>query len=80
VVFNWCGNAYGTGNRYVFSIGEEFKLLQILPYGDFEDVNNDGILEFIAYDNTFSFWHACHVMLIRLPLSSSMNTVAMIIS
>ena len=60
VVFHWCGNAYGTGNRYVFSIGEEFKLIQTLPHGDFEDVNHDGILEFIAYDNTFSFWHACH--------------------
>lgn len=60
VVFHWCGNAYGTGDRYVFSIGEEFKLIQILPYGYFEDVNNDRVLEFIAYDNTFSFWHASH--------------------
>jgi len=60
VVFHWCGNAYGKGDRYVFSIGEESKLIQILPYGNFEDVNNDGVLEFIAYDNTFSFWHACH--------------------
>jgi hypothetical protein len=60
LVFHWCGNAYGTGDRYVFSIGEEFKLIQILPYGDFEDVNNDGVLEFIAFDNTFSFWHASH--------------------
>lgn len=60
VVFHWCGDAYGTGNRYVFSIGEEFKLIQILSYGNFEDVNNDGVLEFIAYDNTFSFWYASH--------------------
>ena len=38
MVFHWCGNAYGTGNRYVSSIGEEFKLIQTLPHGDFEDV------------------------------------------
>ena len=60
VVFHWCGDAYGTGIRYVFSIGEEFKLIQILPYGNFEDVNNNEVLEFIPYDNTFSFWHASH--------------------
>ena len=60
VVFHWCGNAYGTGNRYVFSIGEEFKLIQILPYGDFEDVDHDGILEFITQDRNFIFWYACH--------------------
>jgi hypothetical protein len=60
VVFHWCGNAYGTGNRYVFSIGEDFKLIQTLPHGDFEDVNHDGVLEFITQDHNFSFWHACH--------------------
>ena len=60
VVFHWCGNAYGTGDRYVFSIGEEFKLIQILPYGDFEDVSHDGILEFITQDRNFIFWYACH--------------------
>lgn len=60
VVFHWCGNAYGTGNRYVFSIGEEFRLIQTLPYGYFEDVNHDGILEFITQDHNFIFWYACH--------------------
>ena len=60
VVFHWCGNAYGTGNRYVFSIGEEFRLIQILPYGDFKDINHDGALEFITQDRNFIFWHACH--------------------
>jgi len=60
VVFHWCGNAYGTGDRYVFSIGEEFKLIQILPHGNFEDVDHDGVLEFITQDRNFIFWHACH--------------------
>lgn len=45
---------------YVFSIGEQFELIKILPHGHFKDVNQDGRLEYITYEMHFSFWHACH--------------------
>lgn len=46
----------------VFSLGEKFRLIQGLPRGDFVDINQDGKLECIAYQQGFTFWHACHAL------------------
>ena len=44
----------------VFSLGEQFRIIQGLPQGEFVDINQDGKLECIAYQRGFTFWHACH--------------------
>ena len=44
----------------VFSLGEQFRLIQGLPEGKFADINQDGKLDCIAYQRGFTFWHACH--------------------
>ena len=45
---------------YVFSLGDQFSLIQHLPEGKFVDINQDGKLECIAYQPGFTFWHASH--------------------
>ena len=45
---------------HVFSLGEQFRLIQSLPGGDFTDLNQDGKLDCITYEIGFSSWHASH--------------------
>jgi len=44
----------------VFSLGSQFRLIQVLPERKFTDINQDGKLDCIAYQRGFTFWHACH--------------------
>ncbi|MBU4603185.1 PEGA domain-containing protein [bacterium] len=54
------GNSSFNQSCYVFSLGEQFRLIQGLPRGEFVDINQDGKLDCIAYQSGFTFWHACH--------------------
>ena len=54
------GNSLFNQSCYVFSLGEQFRLIQCLPEGKFVDINQDGKLDCIAYQPGFTFWHACH--------------------
>lgn len=54
------GNSLFNQSCYVFSLGEQFRLIQCLPEGKFVDINRDGKLDCIAYQPGFTFWHACH--------------------
>jgi len=54
------GNSLFNQSCYVFSLGEQFRLIQCLPEGKFVDINQDGKLDCIAYQMGFTFWHACH--------------------
>ena len=53
------GNSFAF-SCYVFSLGEQFRLIQRLPEGKFVDINQDGKLDCIGYQMGFTFWHACH--------------------
>lgn len=53
----------GSGMRdkcHVLSLGEQCKLIQELPVGNFADLNQDGILEYLARDHTFTHWQASY--------------------
>ena len=54
------GNSSFNKSCYVFSLGDQFRLIQVLPEGKFVDINQDGKLDCIAYQPGFTFWHACH--------------------
>lgn len=58
------GNGCGTGYT-VFQIGSEqeggFKRLADLPHGKFQDIDGDGLPEFIATDCSFAFRWTSHV-------------------
>jgi len=63
VVSHWSGGAHCCFDYYVFSLGEEFNLIQKFEIDDcsaatFEDLDNDGIFEFIGADFAFAYWHA----------------------
>ena len=53
------GNSFAF-SCYVFSLGDQFRLIQCLPEGKFVDINQDGKLDCIAYQPGFTFWHASH--------------------
>jgi len=64
VVSHWSGGAHCCFSYYVFNIGKDFKLLDVIDGGDgdasrFTDVDNDGKLEFLGNDWTFGYWHEC---------------------
>jgi hypothetical protein len=54
------GNSSFNQSCYVFSLGDQFRLIQCLPQGKFVDINQDGKLDCIAYQPGFTFWYACH--------------------
>ena len=61
-VSHWSGGAHCCFDVYVFSIGEEFRFVDKIEgehgfYG-FEDLDADGIPEFILYDWAFAYWKA----------------------
>lgn len=63
VVSEWSGEALCCYSFYVFSIGKEFKLLDVVDSGQddwarFKDVDRDGVPEFYLSDLTFNYWHA----------------------
>ncbi|MCF7870053.1 MAG: hypothetical protein K9M01_02935 [Candidatus Omnitrophica bacterium] len=63
LVSHWSGGAHCCFSFYVFSIGEDFRLIQRInnedgDLGKFVDVDDDGALEFIGNDWTFSYWRA----------------------
>ncbi len=60
VIYNGGGNSSFNQSCYVFSLGDQFHLIQCLPEGKFVDINQDGKLDCIAYQPGFTFWHACH--------------------
>ena len=64
VVSHWSGGAHCCFSYYVFNIGKDFKLLDVIDGGDndlskFIDVDNDGKLEFVGNDWTFAYWNEC---------------------
>jgi hypothetical protein len=60
VMYSGGGNSSFNQSCYVFSLGDQFRLIQCLPQGKFVDINQDGKLDCIAYQPGFTFWHACH--------------------
>jgi hypothetical protein len=60
VMYSSGGNSSFNQFCYVFSLGDQFRLIQCLPQGNFVDINQDGKLDCIAYQPGFTFWHACH--------------------
>ena len=60
VMYSSGGNSSFNQFCYVFSLGDQFRLIQYLPEGNFVDINQDGKLDCIAYQPGFTFWHACH--------------------
>lgn len=60
VMYTGGGNSSFNQSCYVFSLGDQFRLIQGLPRGEFVDINQDGKLDCIAYQPGFTFWHACH--------------------
>lgn len=64
VVAHWSGGAHCCVDYYVFSIGDEFKLLDVLnakhsDMAKFINVDEDKALEFITNDWTFAYWNTC---------------------
>jgi hypothetical protein len=60
VMYSGGGNSSFNQSCYVFSLGDQFRLIQCLPEGRFVDIKQDGKLDCIAYQPGFTFWHACH--------------------
>ena len=60
VIYSGGGNSSFNQSCYVFSLGDQFRLIQCLPEGKFVDINQDDKLDCIAYQPGFTFWHACH--------------------
>jgi hypothetical protein len=61
VVNVWTGGAHGAYSYYVFSIGKEFRKIDAgngdVGWAHFEDLDGDGVLEFIAIDKNFEYWN-----------------------
>ena len=60
VVLEDSGGSFFPTSCHVFSLGEQFRLIQSLPGGDFKDLNQDGKLDYTTYEIGFSSWHASH--------------------
>ena len=64
VISHWSGGAHCCYNYYIFSLGDEFKLMQKIETdhsdGSFEDVDGDGSLEFLSTDCSFAYWNECY--------------------
>lgn len=60
LVFNLSGGNFFPLSCYIFSLGEQFRLIKILPDGHFEDINQDDKLDYITYETGFSYWNAAH--------------------
>ena len=60
VMYSGGGNSSFNQFCYIFSLGDQFRLIQCLPQGKFVDINQDGKLDCIAYQPGFTFWYACH--------------------
>ena len=60
IVMEDSGGSFFPESCQIFSLGEKFRLVQDLPSGYFQDLNRDGILEYITYEIGFSHWHVCH--------------------
>ena len=54
------GSSSFSDSCHVLSLGEECKLIQTLPVGEFVDLDQDSILEYLTCDGIFTFWHAGH--------------------
>jgi len=54
------GSSAFSDSCHVLSLGEECKLIQTLPVGEFVDLDQDSILEYLTRDGIFTFWHAGH--------------------
>ena len=64
VISQFTGGAHCCFIFYVFSIGYEFKVLDIINAADtlgsyFEDLDGDGIFEFLSRDWSYAYWNAC---------------------
>lgn len=61
VVTSYSGGAHCCSTTYIFGLGDEVKLMDTLETGHsegrFEDIDQDGIPEFIANDWTFAYWN-----------------------
>ena len=63
VISEWTGGAHCCYNFYVFEIGERFQQIAKLEVSHadlshFEDLNGDGLPEFVTADFTFAYWKA----------------------
>lgn len=60
VVVHWSGGAHCDYDYYVFSVGDELRLLDVIKtqHGcrGFKDVDGDGVLELEGFDWTFAYW------------------------
>ena len=63
VISEWSGGMHCCFSVYIFSIGKEFRLIDIINgehgFIGFDDLDGDGVLEFISFDWTFAYWHEC---------------------
>jgi hypothetical protein len=60
VLFEWSGGAHCCYTAHVFEIGQRFRKIAALNAQngplDFEDLDGDGVLEFVFKDWTFAYW------------------------
>lgn len=60
IVSEYTGGAHCCGIDYVFELGETFRLVDIIPTthsgGKFQDLDGDGIAEFLFNDWHFAYW------------------------
>ncbi|MCM8813837.1 MAG: hypothetical protein NC924_07890 [Candidatus Omnitrophica bacterium] len=65
IIINNHGGCHGCQDFFLFSLGKEFKLIfrQDMDghYGEFKDIDGDGVFEFVGYDSTFQGWYTCPV-------------------
>ena len=61
VVSGYSGGAHCCTTYYIFEIGEEFRKIAQIHTGNamahFVDTDGDSNLEFVTYDDTFSYWN-----------------------
>ncbi len=61
VISSYSGGAHCCSSTHIYSLGNEFQLLDTIESkhsdGRFEDLDKDEIPEFIANDWTFAYWH-----------------------
>jgi hypothetical protein len=62
VIYTWTGGAHGIHGAYVFTLGKEFGVVSAgkgdVGWAHFEDLDEDGVLEFMAIDKNFEYWNA----------------------
>jgi hypothetical protein len=63
ILGEWSGGAHCCFAFHVLELGDHPRDIAIVDAGDsdyahFEDLNHDGVYEFVGWDFTFAYWHA----------------------